>query len=62
MDQQENQQSPVEDLTVTEEQAADVKGGIETPFYLNLQTVEGDSTAAGGPRYGGYNLKTNVKI
>ena len=60
MNEQENQQSSVEDLTVTEEQAADVKGGIEVPYYLKLATLDGDVTHIGGKA--GYDFKQNEKI
>lgn len=62
MSQQENPQSAVEDLNVTEEQAADVKGGAEIPFYLKLHGVDGDVTDMGGPVHGGWDLQTNKKI
>ena len=39
-----NQQCQIEDLTVNEDQAAEVKGG---PIYLKVEGVYGDSTADG---------------
>lgn len=49
MNQKDDPQSSVDDLTVTEEQAADVKGGAEIPFYLKLHGVDGDVTHLGEP-------------
>lgn len=59
MDQQRDQQSSVEDLTVTSEQAVDVKGGAVVDYFLKLEGVDGD---VAGPIKAGYNLKQNQKI
>jgi hypothetical protein len=37
-----NTPTNVEDLTVNEEKAEEVKGGAQVPFYLKLQGVDGD--------------------
>lgn len=39
-----NQQSLIEDLTVNEDQATEVKGGAQVDFFLHLQGVDGEST------------------
>lgn len=59
MDQQSDQQSSVEDLTVTTEQAADVKGGAVVDYFLKVDGVDGD---VAGPIKAGYDFKQNQKI
>ena len=62
MSQQENQPSSVEDLTITEDQAADVKGGPLVDYFLKLEGIDGDSGAMGGPVHGGWDYQLNKKI
>jgi hypothetical protein len=40
----ENQQSVVEDLTITQDQEAEVKGG---PIYMKVEGIDGDVTSTG---------------
>jgi hypothetical protein len=49
MDQQDRQepnkkQSSIEDLTVAEDQATEVKGGAHVDYFLRLQGVDGEKT------------------
>ena len=62
MSQQENQSSSVEDLTITEDQAADVKGGAVVDYFLKLEGIDGEATDMGGPVHGGYIFKENKKV
>ena len=50
MDQQEqNQPEPsVEDLTVSEVNAAEVKGGAQVDYFLKLKGIDGEATDARG--------------
>lgn len=40
-----NAPTVVEDLAITNDQANEVKGGAEIPFYLKLHGVDGDVTS-----------------
>ena len=59
MDQQEpNKPEPsVEDLTVSEAGAAEVKGGATVDYFLKLKGIDGEATDAPF----GYDLKTAKK-
>ena len=35
----------MEDLTINQDQAAEVKGGAQVDYFLRLQTVDGDITS-----------------
>ena len=37
-----NQQTVIEDLTVNQDQAAEVKGGAHVDYYLRLRGIDGD--------------------
>lgn len=39
-----NERSPVEDLTITEAQAEEVKGGAQVDFFLKLRGIDGEAT------------------
>ena len=39
-----NEQSPVEDLTINEVQAGEVKGGAQVDFFLKLRGIDGEAT------------------
>ena len=60
MDQQEqNQPEPsVEDLTVSEAGAAEVKGGAQVDYFLKLKGIDGEATDGRG----GYDVQKNVKL
>ena len=62
MSQQENQPSSVEDLTITEDQATDVKGGAVVDYFLKVDGIDGEATAMGGPVHGGWDYQLNKKI
>lgn len=62
MSQQENQPSSVEDLTITEDQATDVKGGAVVDYFLHVDGIDGEATSMGGPVHGGWDYQLNKKI
>jgi hypothetical protein len=39
-----NQQSPIEDLTVNEDKAEEVKAGRGVDYFLRLQGIDGEAT------------------
>jgi hypothetical protein len=42
-----DQQPQIEDLTVNEDQATEVKGGAQVDYFLRLKGVDGESTNDG---------------
>jgi hypothetical protein len=39
-----NERSPVEDLTINEEQAGEVRGGAHVDYFLRLKGIDAEAT------------------